>query len=181
MIKEFRYALRFLGIFLGLYLVLNFIYGWWVESFEQADPITWVSTRQAAWILQMKGEEVMVKHKENSRSVSLIREGDIVLNVFEGCNGVNVAIVFFAFIAAFGGRFLNFIWFVPLGLSIIYLANLGRLTGLYLVALNLPRYFYYIHKYAFTASIYIVVILLWLWWIEGINKSGLGKSLSSVL
>lgn len=180
MIGEFRYALKFLGVFLGLYLILNALYGWWVESYERADPITCISTKQAGWILKMGGEPVEVKHKENSRSVSLIRQGDVVVNVFEGCNGINVAIVFIAFIVAFGGKFRNMLWFVPMGLFLIHLFNLGRLSGLYLVAQYLPDYFYYVHKYAFTASLYLIVLLLWLWWVEGLNKTGLKKILTSV-
>lgn len=179
MIKEFKYAFRFLGIFLGLYLFLNLLYGWWVESFTRADPVTWVTTRHAAYVLQALGEPAKVKYKENSRSVSLLRMGDVVVNVYEGCNGLNVAIVFISFIAAFGGPIRKALWFIPLGGLIIYLFNIGRITGLYLVAQYLPDYFYYVHKYAFTASIYLVVIILWWWWIEGLQKTGLRKILIS--
>jgi exosortase family protein XrtF len=178
MIKEFRYALRFLGTFLGLYLMLSMVYGWWVESYDRADPATWIMTNQAGRILQIIGEPVEVKHKDNSRSVSMIRQGDVVVNVFEGCNGLNVAIVYIAFIVAFGGRSTSMFWFIPLGLFIIYLFNLGRIAGLYLVAQYLPDYFYYVHKYAFTASIYFIVFLLWLWWVEGLNKTALKKILT---
>lgn len=177
MIREFRYALKFLGIFLGLYLTLNVVYGWWVESYKRADPITWISTKQAARILNIVGEPVEVWYKENSRSVTMIRHGDVVVNVFEGCNGINVVIVYIAFIVAFGGQVRNMLWFVPLGIFIIYLFNLGRIAGLYLVAHYLPDYFYYVHKYAFTASIYLIVFMLWLWWVEGLNKTGLKKIL----
>jgi len=30
----------------------------------------------------------------------------------------------------------------------------------------LPRYFYYVHKYIFTAAIYVIVFVLWILWVE---------------
>lgn len=71
------------------------------------------------------------------------------------------------------------LWFIPMGVVIIHVANLFRVSGLYLVAEYLQQYFYYVHKYAFTASIYLIVFVLWWWWIEKINKVSIRKAMSS--
>lgn len=179
MIKEFKPALRFLGIFVGLYLVLNLLYGWWIEQYDQADPATVVVTRQSSWLLNAIGEGTYTKPKLNTRTISIYKGSRIVVNVFEGCNGINVAIVFISFMAAFGGDRKKIMWFIPLGLVLIHLANLLRVSGLFLVAEYFEQYFYYVHKYAFTASIYVMVFLLWWIWIEKINGISVRKAIAS--
>jgi exosortase/archaeosortase family protein len=64
-------------------------------------------------------------------------------------------------------------WFIPLGLVLIYAANLARVTGLFFIAEYWQEYFYYVHKYAFTAFIYLIVFILWWWWIEKISSLSL--------
>ena len=179
MIKEFKPALRFLGIFVGLYLVLNLLYGWWIERYDQADPATVVVTNQSSALLNVLGEDTYTKPKLNTRTISIYKGSRIVVNVFEGCNGINVAIVFISFMAAFGGDRKKIMWFIPLGLVLIHLANLLRVSGLFLVAEYFEQYFYYVHKYAFTASIYVMVFLLWWIWIEKINGISVRKAISS--
>ena len=178
MIKEFKPALRFLGIFVGLYLVLNFLYGWWIERYDVADPATVLVTKQSSWLLNVMGEETYTKPKLNTRTISIYKGSRIVVNVFEGCNGINVAIVFISFMLAFGGDRKKIIWFIPLGLVLIHFANLLRVSGLFLVAEYFEQYFYYVHKYAFTASIYVMVFLLWWIWIEKINGISVRKAIS---
>ena len=179
MIKEFKPALRFLGIFVGLYLALNVLYGWWIERYDVADPATVLVTKQSSWLLNAMGEETYTKPKLNTRTISIFKGSRIVVNVFEGCNGINVAIVFVAFMVAFGGDRKKIMWFIPLGLVLIHFANLLRVSGLYLVAEYFEQYFYYVHKYAFTASIYVMVFLLWWIWIEKINGISVRKAISS--
>lgn len=179
MIKDFKPALRFLAIFVGLYLTLNLLYGLWITSYDKADPITTWVTNQSSVLLNWIGENTYTKPKLNTPTISILKGSRRVVNVFEGCNGINVAIVFLAFIAAFGGDRKKMLWFIPLGLLIIHLANLLRVSGLYLVAEYFQRYFYYIHKYVFTASIYLIVFVLWWLWIEKINEVSLRKALSA--
>lgn len=179
MIKEFKPALRFLGIFVGLYLVLNVLYGWWIERYDVADPATVWVTKQSSWVLNLIGENTYTKPRLNTRTISIFKGSRIVVNVFEGCNGINVAIVFVAFMAAFGGDRKKILWFIPLGLVLIHFANLLRVSGLFLVAEYVEQYFYYVHKYAFTASIYVMVFLLWWIWIEKINGISVRKAISS--
>lgn len=177
-LKEFRPALRFVGVFVGLYLALNLLYGLWINAYDQeADPATqWVTGQSAGW-LRLAGEDVQTRPKEGKPTVSICRGEDVVVNVFEGCNGINVMIVFIAFVVAFGGRLRKMLWFIPAGILIIHMANLLRVGGLYLVAAYFQPYFYYVHKYAFTASLYVIVAVLWWWWSERINKVSIRRSI----
>lgn len=172
--KELRPAIRFVIIFVALYLVLNVLYGLWIKSYgNYPDPVTVIVTRQTSAILNLLSEQTTTLPKPGTASVSILEGMRNALNVYEGCNGINVMIVFVAFIFAFGGAARKMVWFIPLGIILIYLINLVRVLGLFYVAQYWKEYFYYIHKYAFTAFIYGFVLILWWWWIEKISDLSL--------
>lgn len=178
--KEFLPAFKFVGIFLGLYLVLNFAYAFWIETVRPApDRATILVTHHTAKLLALFGEDTGIKINDTQPTVSLLKSNSIVVNVFEGCNSINVMIVFIAFLMAFGGSTGNLLWFAPLGLSIIYFFNVLRVALLYYVSAYWQQYFYYIHKYAFTAFIYSVVFTLWWIWIEKVSGVSLRNILST--
>src|SRR5689334_1239824 len=102
---------------------------------------------QTSTVLNACGENTEVIDSDRGPTVWLEREDKIVLNVYEGCNGINVMIVFVAFIVAYGGSVKATLWFVPLGLIVIHLFNLIRIALLYVVAQHYQSYFYYVHKY----------------------------------
>ena len=163
---EFKPALRFLGLFLAIYFVGNLLYGFFIESFEGApDPITIGVSRQVGWILNFIGQQVDVTLNHAAPTVFIRHADKVIVSIYEGCNGINVMIVFFAFMVAFGGPLKKIMWFLPVGLVMIHIANLLRIGLLYVVALNYSRYFYYVHKYIFTAFIYLIVFALWYSWI----------------
>lgn len=166
LLKDFKPALMFLAKFLAVYLVGNIVYGIFIESFgPEADPVTRVVTAQTSALLNATGYDSAVGNIAGTRKVGLYQSGELVLNVFEGCNGINVMIVFMAFLVAFGGRLVPFLVYLPAGLLIIHVFNLLRIYLLFYLVANDSDQFYYYHKYVFTASLYGVVFGLWALWI----------------
>ena len=123
------------------------------------------------WLLNLAGKDVEVTLNIVAPTVLMKHAGQVVVSIYEGCNGMNVMIVFIAFMAAFGGSQKKMAWFLPSGLLIIHIANLFRIGLLYIVAQSYSRYFYYVHKYVFTAFIYLIVMALWYAWIRLNGKS----------
>jgi len=168
--KEFIPAFRFLGVFLGLYVGLNLLYGFWISSYEgSADWATKIVTEQTSFMVNLFGEQTVTKPKIDSPTISILKESKTVVSVFEGCNGINVMIVFVSFLFAFKGSWKQLVWFLPVGIAIIYFSNIVRVAALYYVAEYWQRYFYYVHKYLFTATIYLIVFVLWWWWMEKVS------------
>lgn len=165
-LNEFKPSIFFLLRFLGVYFIGNLLYGFYVESFEdRPDALTQLATYQTATCLRSFGLDVTARDNTQGPTVFLETDRDIVLSVYEGCNGLNVMIVFVAFMVAFGGPVKKMLWFIPAGLIVIHIFNLGRISLLYFVAQRYEEYFYLFHKYFFTAIIYVVVFLLWALWI----------------
>lgn len=171
MFKDFKYSFLFLGKFLLVYLGANLLYGLYIDSFQNhPDPITQWVTNQTSQVQNLFGEVSSTEVKEGSKNVMMLSDGNGVINVFEGCNGINVMIVFVAFMVAYGGSVKRMIWFLPAGLLIIHLFNLLRIILLYEAAQRSNEYFYYIHKYFFTAALYLVVIALWIIWVSRLSS-----------
>jgi exosortase family protein XrtF len=173
MLKEFKPAFIFLGKFLGLYLVGNLLYGLYINSFDPvADPATRAITVQTSACINIIGGSTTFEQVNGKPSIALMEEGSTILNVFEGCNGINVMIIFVAFVIAFGGPGKAMLWFIPLGLLVIHVMNILRIGLLYIVAKHYSHYFYYVHKYFFTAILYFVIFILWTIWVMKFNGTG---------
>jgi exosortase family protein XrtF len=166
---EFKPALCFVAIFVAVYLIGNILYGIYVEINKPSpDPMTVWVTRQVAMIISLSNDRAVAIESGTEPIVELKRvsagESDTVLRVFEGCNGLNVMIVFASFVIAFGGNLKTVLSFLAGGFLLLHLANLLRIILLYYTALNRPMFFYYFHKYFFTAVLYLVVFGLWIVW-----------------
>jgi exosortase family protein XrtF len=166
-------AIKFLGIFLGVYLIGNLLYGFFIEfNYPVADPITHcVSNQSSSLINLLAGRETKSILSEVSPVTLILENGRSVLRIYEGCNGINVMIVFIAFVLSFGGLSKRGGVFILLGILVIHLANLCRITLLFWVAKNYQSYFYYVHKYVFTAALYVIVLGLWWVWVNRIMKA----------
>jgi exosortase family protein XrtF len=166
LLREFKPALLFLAKFLGIYIAGNIAYGVFVESYHpSADPMTALVALQSAGCLQAVSYESSIEMNTLLPTVFLKKGPLIVLDVYEGCNGINVMIVFIAFIFAYGGPGKKMLWFIPTGLIVIHLFNLLRIMLLYYLAEDHISQFYFFHKYGFTAFIYLVVFGLWYAWV----------------
>lgn len=171
LLKEFKPALIFLAKFLAIYFIGNILYGVYVESYDQApDDVTRWVTAQTSWLLDKTGYHSAYQDVPGMLKVAMKEGDDTVLHVFEGCNGLNVMIVFVAFLFAFGGPAKWLTVFLPSGLVIIHLFNLLRIGLLYHLAVNNSTHFYYYHKYFFTATLYLVVFGLWTVWVVCFNE-----------
>ncbi len=83
----------------------------------------------------------------------------------EPCNGIKIFGVFSIFIIAFKGKIINKIWFIPLGILILHVLNILRISILtYLSATN-PFILDFNHNITFQLIIYAAILCLWYNWI----------------
>lgn len=165
--REFKPTILFLVKFVGLYFLLNLTYGWYIERvYPDPDAATIGVTHQAAWVLSAVGWEATAWNVPAKPTTSIQYQARGIVSVYEGCNGLNVGIIFISFLVAFGPWNKRLAWFAPVGLLVIHVANLARIIGLFWVVLYLPNAVYFAHKYLFTAVIYVVVLVLWMLWLR---------------
>ena len=165
--SEFRPTILFLVKFVGIYLVGNKLYGLYITSYDpRPDPVTHVVSVQTAFVLNTCGYDVNAEDRKQKPTTDLMHLGRAKLSVYEGCNGLNTMIIFVAFLIAFGPISKTLLWFIPVGLLIIHLMNLARISLLFFVSEYMPDAMYFTHKYFFTAILYVVIFVLWIWWVK---------------
>lgn len=170
LLKEFWPAIKFVLTFVATYFFANVFYGIYIENTRpQPDVFTRAAAAQTGWVLKTLRQPVTTIKNPNGPTVFVQRQNQPILSVYEGCNGVNVAIVFVSFILAFAGAVKYKLSFLAFGMVVINLANVVRLTLLYFVATRYQTYFYFIHKYIFTLILYVIVMLLWWVYVNRLN------------
>lgn len=169
---KYKPSIFFLLRFLGAYIIGNLLYGFWVVSYGNlADPITVMVANHSAYLLQLINIPAIIKPSLLEPNVSMLIENRVVVNVYEGCNAINVSILFIAFIMAYKGKLSKVISFLVVGLALIYVFNLFRVSGLFLVAKYFPDHLYLMHKFIFTGVIYAFVFFLWFVWVQMLASS----------
>lgn len=170
-ITEFKPTILFLVKFIGLYLVINLLYGFYVSAYLPGpDPATSEVSDQTSILLNTCGWSTSTVDSLTKPITLLSEESRTVLAIYEGCNGINVMIIFVAFLFAFGPVSRQLLWFIPTGLVILHLANLLRVAVLFWVSLYQPDFMYFLHKYLFTAFLYVIVFVLWIFWVRRFSK-----------
>ncbi len=84
----------------------------------------------------------------------------------DGCSGLELFVLFAGFILIMGGAWKQKAWFLPLGLLLILVLNILRISALALINYHWPRYLYFNHKYTFVVVVYGVIFILWVWWVR---------------
>lgn len=167
--KDQKTVILFLLKFIGLYIVLNTGYALWTSSYAPLpDPMTTLVTHNSVGLISLVENDVVVGEPLDNPNVPVLDNGTPVIQVFEGCNSINVMIVFVSFVIAFTGTLKKTLWFVAFGLILIYIANLLRVSLLYFVAKYYRDNLYFFHKYLFTGFLYILVFVLWYFWVTRI-------------
>jgi exosortase family protein XrtF len=177
MLREFKPTILFLIKFGVIFGLGSLIYGNYVRGYQQLedptpDPITeWVAI-QTSEIVKVLGYDAHLWYPDDDPLVVIYITGfeDDNVAFYEGCNGINIMILFVAFVFAFGNRYKNMLWFIPAGLVAIHLFNLLRLVSLSVMATLSHSVFHFFHKYAFTGVIYAFVLLLWYLWATRFGK-----------
>lgn len=167
MVKEFKPVIYFLLRFLAIYLIGNLAYGLLITYYEPGvDPVTLNVTKQISWLLNLVGYETYVTTVTTKHVADLQTPIQTALSIYEGCNGINVWIIFTAFLFAMGPINKKLIYFLIWGSFAIHISNLIRIGLLFFVSVYLPTFWYFTHKYLFTAFIYFVVFTLWIIWVR---------------
>lgn len=86
--------------------------------------------------------------------------------VGDNCNGFKLFSIFSIFLLAYPGSSWSKLWYIPLGIILIHLANIVRIMALFIISDHHPEWLDFNHLYTFTAFVYGVIFLLWIVWIK---------------
>lgn len=148
----------------------NFLWGGWNWIMETLGSFTiWV----AAKILLALGYSLTYYHR------FIAVDGTSGIYFADLCLGVAPMVIFSGFIVSFGNHTKNKLWFIPLGVSVIFIINVIRLIGLVLIQVHGNRaMFRFTHDYLYVLVTYGFIFLMLVWWMEKLADKKLTDSSS---
>lgn len=173
LITENKAVFKFLGIFLGAYLLLSALYLGYISLSTQdnsADPLTQLVGIQSEMIIDQWGYEAKVLPSGGKPALQLFVNGDLVARIIEGCNAVSIIILFMSFVLAFKKGLRQTLVFLLAGAALIYAINLLRIAILAIALYHYPEKEPFLHRVVFPAIIYGLVALLWMIWVGVFSK-----------
>jgi len=89
----------------------------------------------------------------------------------KGCLARNLMGLYAGFIIAYPGKITKKLWFVPLGLVIINILNIFRLSGLAILSECCPEKVEFNHHYVFKIVVFAFTLFLWYLWVFKMNNT----------
>lgn len=167
---KYKSVVVFLLLFLGSYLALSLVYGFYLQLSKGADYapdlITNLVAKQSSSVIEGFGYKAQVVPHANQPSMQLFMEGKFLARIVEGCNALSIIILFVSFIIAFAQRFKKTILYIFAGIAIIYAVNIFRIAILAIALFKYPEYQHVLHGVVFPGIIYGMVFILWLIWVR---------------
>ena len=162
--------LLFLGKFLLSYLLLTFVYDSYLSQFAvkklEIDGITQLVATQTKDLMVFFHYDADVKPNLTELGIKFFYNQRFIARIIEGCNGVNVIILFVSFVIAFSGKIKATLLYIIGGSLLIYILNLIRIALLCVLMYHFPKQQHFLHGVFFPLFIYGVVFMLWLIWVR---------------
>jgi len=96
----------------------------------------------------------------------LKQENGFGIQIVWSCTGLKQAYIFFCIIAFYCGPMRKKLWFIPLGLAVVYVFNIFRIAAITALVQQHSSWFTFLHEYFFKYLFYAVIFALWVWWEE---------------
>jgi exosortase family protein XrtF len=164
-----RSILRFIGVFLALYLGWVMLYEWLIHPWGKLDRLVINDTSLwSVWLLEVFGYPTFLEDNATIRTIGI--DGTHGLWIGDPCDGIALFALFVFFIVAYPGRWLHKLWFIPAGITLIHFLNIIRITLLCIILKAHPDWLEFNHTYLFQVLMYGFVFLLWFAWIRWFSK-----------
>lgn len=94
--------------------------------------------------------------------------GYIAVN--ESCSGLKQFYQVIVLFVLFPGPWKHKLWFIPLGIFVMFITNLFRIISLSVILLWQPDYWHFSHDWILRPFFYVVLFSLWVWWVERFSR-----------
>jgi exosortase H (IPTLxxWG-CTERM-specific) len=152
-----RRSIGFLVRFAILLAVFYFLVAWRPINDAVVVPFTAGIARTSAAVLNVLGEKVEVEGTK-------IRSNNFAVNIENGCNGVETALLFGSAVLAFPAPWRSRLLGLGLGFVAIQVINLVRVVSLYWIGAHRPSLFSASHTVLWQSVVVLCGVLLFLLW-----------------
>lgn len=88
------------------------------------------------------------------------------VQIMWACTGIKQAYIYFCILAFSRGSWLKKLWYIPLGLFVVYAFNIFRITCIAASVENYPDWFDFLHFYFLKYLFYGIIFGMWVFWEE---------------
>ena len=152
-----RRSVLFLGRFLALLVAFYAIVAWNPVNDAVIVPFTAAIARVSGVILNAMGEKVSVAGTE-------IRSGRFAVEIENGCNGVEAALLFVSAVLAFPAPWRRRLAGLAAGFAAIQVLNFVRVVSLFWIGSHRPALFSSSHTVLWQSAVVLASVLLFLAW-----------------
>lgn len=163
--KENWQLTRFLLVGFVGYLTWHLVYTFFLREHTLLDEVVIQSlVVMAEGTMEALGWELLQLFEEGAwrNRIGLAGGGGLVVGT--SCDGVALFALFAIFVMAYPGDWKRKIWFIPIGIGVIHIANYIRVMGLMLIQRYTPEALDFNHHYTFTVFVYAIIFGLWYLW-----------------
>lgn len=170
--EKYKSIWLFLAKFFGTYIVLSIGYQKYISGCGASlDGVTLfflnIVSKLFSWVLPN-----ITTYVDCCQPMGEVRYENVpIILMIEGCNALSILILFVSFLVAFKASIKSYVWFVPMGIIFIAVANVIRIVLIGLIYLYYPSFTDAAHDYLFPGIIYGSVFLLWMIWVKYIATS----------
>lgn len=165
------------GLFLVLLLSFHYLYtgwgraGFWPIGEQVQGFFNWGSRvlfEQSQWVAGLIGIDFYTR---GQTFYITVRDGSLGwLEVAPGCTALKQWLHWVFLMVLYPGPWKHKAWYIPLGLLLIQLISVIRISGLALTLTFQPTMFDFYHDYVFKTMFYGVIFLMWVGWNETRNS-----------
>lgn len=91
------------------------------------------------------------------------------ITINESCAGDKQILQFMLLLLIYPGSWKHKLWYIPMGMLIIHGTNILRIVLLSLVSIYKPGWWHFAHDIPLRGMFYVVILILWIIWVERIN------------
>lgn len=118
------------------------------------------------WLLHVTGHNVTLD------TLNILRhDNNVSVQIIWGCTGLKQAYIFICIIAFSRGPWAKKMWYIPLGLIVVYIFNIFRITFIIAFIENYHNAFDLLHFYIFKYLFYLIIFAMWVYWEEIIVRT----------
>jgi len=150
--------LRFIVGFLVLVGFFQLVILYVISPSDAFQSYLHLSARASSLLLEALGHAVNVDG-------STLSSTELSIEVRRGCDGLAPASILSAAVLAFPGPMRSKLQGLLLGTSVILVANLVRISSLYLIGIYLPDHFQQSHHFTWPMALICLAMVIWMAWV----------------
>ena len=160
------------AIFAILILGFHFFFRWWAYDLAYwplksvVDPtyefLANLLYNNSVWALQ----HLTTYDFTTDAALREIYFGPGYVGVNYGCSGLKQFLQWIVLMGFFPGPWKHKAWFIPLGLLVVHVVNIFRISSLSVLLLYYPNQWDFTHDYILRPFFYVVMFAMWVIWVE---------------